>query len=585
MPYTLPPDRVPTYGSTYPAPGDVDLLKAAIANMDTVRLPPLEANAGRTFNATTYGMATGATGATNTAALQAAINACSAAGGGTVFISGGTYNVDVVAHPNTSGGFAFGTCVAAIKSNVRISGEPASPTLTQLKLINSASLTNDTQNRFFTNWNMNAVSGNDSDIIVMSLTLNGNCLNVGSSTACNHGVQFWNVKRPTLVNVIVKNMRGMNGGAQETFAIDCIRCQDFLYRDCVATCDDGGNTASGISASYSDRGGVDHCLALNMTNTQGFTYYACASIQTVLGYAGGNGATGINNEQSWDLTYTNCIAGAESALIDSPTAPVVFTTGAAHPNNAGFVCLFSHGGGRISYANCNARGNTAAGFRASGAGSFTATTGTTGTTVVLTTASFYQTMIGRYIQVGAGRAWVRITAVTGTGANATCTVDAAHGGASGDTVLLLGGEVEWKGGVISGNGNGVQPVDANATLKQLTTRMLDFTQARIKDNTLDLADTGNGSTNSVAVLSGILATTLTDNQVSGTEFYNPFPMDMMVVIAPPTAATLIRGGHPKATAQSAISTATSMWHLVPRGGAITATTASISGNVRWMCRL
>lgn len=581
MPYTLPPDRVPTYGSTYPAPGDVDLLKAAVANMDTVRLPPLEANAGRTFNATTYGMATGASGATNTAALQSAINACSAAGGGTVFISGGTYNVDVVAHPNTTGGFAFGTCVAAIKSNVRISGEPASPTLTQLKLINSASLTNDTQNRFFTNWNMNAVSGNDSDIIVMSLTLNGNCLNVGSSTACNHGVQFWNVKRPTLVNVIVKNMRGMNGGAQETFHIDCIRCQDFLYRDCIATCDDGGNTASGISASYSDRGYVDRCMALNMTNTQGFTYYACASIQTINSYAGGNGATGFNNEQCWDLTYANCVSGAESALIDSSTAPVVYTTGATHANNVGFVCLFSHGGGRIQYVNCDARGNTSAGFRASGAQSFTATTGTTGTTVVLTTAAMYQTMIGRYVQVGAGRAWVRVTAVSGTGANATFTTDAAHGGASGDTVLVLGGEVEWKAGVISGNANGVQPVDGTAALKQLTTRMLDFTQARIKDNTLDLADTGNGSTNSVAVVSGILAASLTDNMVSGTEFYNPFPFDCQVLVISPTAAGAVRGGHPKSASSSTISTATSMWHPVPRGGAITATT-TIASNVRWM---
>jgi hypothetical protein len=34
MPYTLPPDRVPTYGTTYPAPGDIDLLKAAVADLD-----------------------------------------------------------------------------------------------------------------------------------------------------------------------------------------------------------------------------------------------------------------------------------------------------------------------------------------------------------------------------------------------------------------------------------------------------------------------------------------------------------------------------------------------------------------------
>jgi hypothetical protein len=263
-------------------------------------------------------------------------------------------------------------------------------------------------------------------------------------------------------------MRGENGGAQETFAVDCVQCEDFLYRDSVATTDDGGHTASGFTANYSNRGYVERCMALEYVKRSGFTYYSSQSIQTTDCYAGDNAVTGINNEECWDLNYVNCNSGNETTRLDITRAPVVFTAGATHPNNVGFVCLFNHGGGRISYANCNSRGNTSSGFRVSGSLSMVTTAGDdrdNGGATTTATAAMYQTMIGRYVQVGTGRAWVKVVTVSGTGASATFTTDAAHGGTSGDTVLVLGGEVEWKGGFISGNhngsnnGSGFQPVD------------------------------------------------------------------------------------------------------------------------------
>src|SRR3954470_23587278 len=81
---------------------DHNTVRTAVSNIDArltvVETPGAGSGVGTTINARSapYNMATGASAATNTAGLQAAINAAAAAGGGTVFISVGTYNVNVV---------------------------------------------------------------------------------------------------------------------------------------------------------------------------------------------------------------------------------------------------------------------------------------------------------------------------------------------------------------------------------------------------------------------------------------------------------------------------------------------------------
>lgn len=534
---------------------------------------------GTTINATAapYNMATGASAATNVAGLQAAINDAATAGGGTVFIPGGTYNVDLVTHPNSNA--TWTKCVAAIKSGVRISGEPANPTLTVLKLVNSAALQAGTQNRFFINWDPDADVAVDHDIGVMNITLNGNCLNVGSATNCNHGLQFWNATAVTISNCIIKNMRGENGGAQETFHLDFLRCQNCKASDVLITCDDGGNTASGFTANYSDTIYYTRCRAIGMTRTHGYTVYSSGSIFFTDCAAWGNASNGFNIEHCWDVQLSNCNSGTEAALTNGATAAVAYTQAAARGNtNSGFHFLLDQGGGRIELVNCNSRGN-GKGTAALGGVSGTATTGTTASTVVATAAIFYETMIGRYIQLGT-HGWFKVTGVNGTGgAQTTLTTEAAHGGASGDAITMLGGPIDWRGGAITGNTTGVQFLDSTAAQKRLTIRMCDLTNVRIADNTNDLVDIGDGSTVTQTIASGKATATLTSNQATTVEFYNPFPMDMMVFNVSAGGNTSLRGAHPKA-ASTSTGTSTTVPFRVPVGGAITVTNATMS-NVSW----
>jgi hypothetical protein len=549
---------------------------------------------GTTINATAapYNLVAGSTAAAaaNTTGLQAAVDAADALGGGTVFIPAGLYWFNLVTHPAT-GGLGFGKCVVAVRANVRITGEPTSPSLTELKLVGGASLSNDTQNRFVINWNANGVSTDDHDITISNLTVNGNCANVGSATACCHGIQFWNTVRCNVLNVICKNMRGENGSAQETFHIDSIRCQDFKVLDSLCTRDDGGNTASGFSSSFSDRCTFERNIATFMNHANGYTLYSSTSGSYVGCYAGGNltvspaGGTGFNNEQCSHLSYVNCFSGVEMAQSVGGTASNAYTNGFGMGNGAGFVTRNDMGGGEITYTGCHAKGNANRGFAVFGAITGTATTGTTASTIVASASIFSPAHIGRYVQLGT-HGYFKITAVSvSVGMTATCTTESAHGGASGDVITIAPTNIEFIGGSIVDNPvNGFQSTETATAMKLLAIRGFSFRGTRIHGNGNDLIlDTGQGSSTAVTRFgSNPVPSTITSNLASAAEFQSPFPCDMLAIVGgTPTANTFVRGSHPRSPLSDTGVTTGSF--IIPRGGSIrvTATTPAVTWWTMW----
>lgn len=531
---------------------------------------------GQTVFAKDFGLATAASGTTNTAALQAAIDYAAANGITRVYVATGTYNFDLVAHPNTNASFT--KTVVALRAGVKLCG--AGARLTTLKLIAGASLQSGTQNRFIINWDPLAVGAVDVGLDVEDLTLDGNSLNVGNGTTCTHGIQFWNVRRAYVRRCHVKNMRGNDTSSFETFHIDFVRSQDVGIDDCRVFCDDTGNTASGVSMNFTDRFWIRGTSSRNMKNGQGFTYYCSANGFTSDCFAGGNGAAGFNEEHCSDLEYVNCNSGSESARTDSSTLSAAYTEATLNANDTGFIFLHTHGGGRIHLNNCHSRGNTTRNVGVTGSVTATSTGGTTASTIVLTTSVLFQPMVGNYVNVNGG-AWVKIISVSGTGASTTCTTDIAHGGTTGQTVLIQMGQITWSSGSITGGvGKGLQFTDSTTALKQLSARRCNFTGVVIHSNaTNDLEDVGNGSSTSVARASGMAPAANTDNLATTVELYNPFPMDMLVIISGTlSAGTQIRGTHPKDTANSmGLQTGS---FLVKAGGAITITGSAIT--THWM---
>lgn len=503
-------------------------------------------------------------------ALQAAANAATGSVK-EIEIPSGSHIVEVQPHPNPNG---FGNVIAAFHDKVKIRG--AGSGKTELKLMDaSAGLTdgnNPPVNRFFANWDPNATGSVEKDIQIEGITLNGNAAGNNLRTnAAMHGIQLWNAARSQVRDVHVKNMLGWNTSTLETFGLDVVRCPDSTYENVRVYCDDGGATASGISINKSDRAWIRASSVYGMTHGQGFTYYSSASLMTSDCYAGGNASAGFNIEQSADWVYSNCISGAPTTWIDSGNISQAFTSGASNANDKGFVVLMSHGGGRGSFVNCHAIGNTTRGVGVTGSTQSATTTGTATTAVVLNTPVAFKNMIGNYIQVGAGNPWVRITDVADT---THLTTDVNHGGGpSADTVLIQPGQITWIGGSIVGNGIGIQANDGTPTLKGLTARRMDFTTAKIYDNTHDLEDFGNGSTAETLRASGLLPVATYDNLASTTEMYNPFPFDIEVINDGGSAISR-RGPHPKDTSVALGITEGPV--LVKAGGAFTVTNGTIA---------
>jgi len=208
----------------------------------------------------------------------------------------------------------------------------------------------------------------------------------------------------------------------------------------------------------------------------------------------------------------------------------------------------------------------------SGAIQGTAATGTTGLIVKTTADTFFPGHVGNsFANTGA-------QILTYVGPREVHT-DIAHGYLIGTTITIQPGDLTWEGTISHSAGWGIQFLDSSATLKQTMAHRCDFTRSRIFDNLADLQDIGGGTTHQVTRASGQAPATLTDNLVSGSQFDNPFPMDMWVYNAVASGVTSLRGRHPK---DVPVSTGINSGpFLVKAGGSIIVNNV-LASNVRWV---
>lgn len=161
---------------------------------DDQPLSELDTRFGGRFNVKTYGAA--GDGATDDrAAIQAAINAASSAGGGVVYVPTGTYLVG--ASGSSFGGLAYSVL---LKSGVVLMGD--SPQTTTIKLADASptDCTVITTDRSTTSTN----------IAVQGLTVDGNEANQGSGGNAGNGMNLW---FKNVTDLRIQDVRSINGSS------------------------------------------------------------------------------------------------------------------------------------------------------------------------------------------------------------------------------------------------------------------------------------------------------------------------------------------------------------------------------------
>jgi hypothetical protein len=295
----------------------------------------MDAGSGE-FNVKAFG-AVGDGVTDDTAAIQAAIDAASDAGGGIVFVPEGTYLVSISQHPDT-------TSVAAalvLKSRVWLQGAGSGSSTIKLGVVPNA-----VPSGCVANWQLHILSNSTpydttpkTNIRISDLTVNGNAANQTFVPPNNAFAVFTGrVLGAWITRVVSKNMYGTAAAPPgETMHFDANGSTDVHYTDCEAYVDDGGETASGFSCNVST--GVEYvgCVARGMGYGMGFTNYQSALIRYVNCHAYNNAYAGFNTEISEYISYVGCHAGGRGA----DTTLGVIGDQTTLPNRFGFKVLGS----------------------------------------------------------------------------------------------------------------------------------------------------------------------------------------------------------------------------------------------------
>lgn len=271
------------------------------------------------------------------ASIQAALTACRLAGGGRVKVGPGTFSVTLQNHPLNSGY----KCGLIIGANTELSLDPA----TVVKLADSE--TNDGSNYMLINYTL---GGGDTGIVVRGGVFDGNAVN---QTILMSGVTFIRAADCSVVESVSKNMRGTAGdGAGETFHFETIFCTNITFSDCLADCDDAGETASGFSADASSLIRWHSCTARNMANGQGFTHNNGSLLKYVACSSYLNAANQFNSELADDVVYEGCSAGG-SIIASDDAYP--YAAGLTLGNGTGRGFAFN-GSNTVQVVGCTAKG-------------------------------------------------------------------------------------------------------------------------------------------------------------------------------------------------------------------------------------
>lgn len=286
----------------------------------------------------------------DTMAVQAALSAASAVGGGVVFLPVGTFLVSPRVHPLNAD---WAVCLI-IPNGVVLSGAGVFATTIKLAVVVNAIPTGCNAN-----WKLQITSvanppGGNNNISIRDLTIDGNAINqtfVPPDSA--HGISFNRVRGGRIANVVVKNLYGEGPGPPgETTHFEADRSADIYYTACEAYSDDGGATASGFSANHCTSIEYSGCSTWGMFHGQGFTNWTSALIRYANCHAYLNGYIGFNTEISEHISYVGCHSGGRAANDDG-----IFTAQQNLGNSVGFRILGSSfvviSGGSASYNTAN----------------------------------------------------------------------------------------------------------------------------------------------------------------------------------------------------------------------------------------
>lgn len=317
-------------------------------------------------------------------AIQAAINACSAAGGGMVLVPTGTYALSITQHPvapSTS-------CCLYMPSNVNLVG--AGINATRLLTLATTPVVFNTYS-IITNYTI-AGPVTDVGISVQDMTIDGNKTAVLAATyKAQVGVLWWYAKNPLVRRVRFTNILStfQVGGGIEGAAHWTNGCVGYEMESLIAdagAADFGGNGVYPLTVGGTNfpntQGRISNCYASDATDN-GFTFFRCDDTLLVNCHSKNSSLYDFNTEQSRNIRYLNC-SGATSKY--------------------GFVSTFGSIG--TSFNNCTAVGHTQAGMAISvNSGGMNSAFDSNGNTITFTYRS---------LAINAGASTTSLMTVTGT---------------------------------------------------------------------------------------------------------------------------------------------------------------------------
>lgn len=254
--------------------------------------------------------------ATDTAAINAAITASNAAGGGIVVIA-----ADYVVALQASTPIATKAAAIVMKSGVHLVVHPVG----SVKLAGGHAVTTD-ECAIIRNEGAFATSGPyDHDMSVSGPgVIDGNAIN-NTNIVCA-GVAFGTAERVFVYDLNIKNCRGTSPGPPgETFGLAFYRCANYGARNVNVFTDDGGATASGIGSSFCSVGRIENCATYNLGFGVGNSHYRSTSVQVVNCHSYSNGGNGFLTEGSRDVSFIGCMAGGigyDAALSTLDVGPI-----------------------------------------------------------------------------------------------------------------------------------------------------------------------------------------------------------------------------------------------------------------------
>ena len=230
-------------------------------------------------------------------AIQAALDAAAAAGGGVVYLPAGTYHLGSI---QEQAGVRY--FILNYRSGVSMVG--AGRDLTVLR----APVGMPDQTRIIS---ANSADGNSRVIgaAFQDFTIDGNA---ASQPDARSSVGISNVYTTSIAHVGIRIV-GVKGLADaEGTCFDSYASATNTYRNCEAIQRPGEPTGSGFSATQSTGTTYAQCAASGSAYWQGFTTYQSQGVDYVDCHGYINGQRGLNCESSTDVRYVNCRAGGDA---------------------------------------------------------------------------------------------------------------------------------------------------------------------------------------------------------------------------------------------------------------------------------